>query len=320
MDNGAFGQMGSPHTLDTFGHNLGLAYPDLANQSNPEPLSTPQLMPTGPPQRSQPNPNSSRRHASSGSVMAYLEHPHTRSVSELQPSCGQSTFGTRPVFTFGSDSAFQARYYAPPAESEDVGAVEGRMLDVLATLEPQRSASSTQPSSPTLSKHKRRQAAIEEPDTRVNGAVGADNKNNNNNSARYKRARHTNHNSLSTSDDPSVPMKIDETLQKDCFKTSPRRPRETLPRAPRRQSDDSKPPRQNLTEDEKKQNHIKSEQKRRNQIKAGFADLVQLLPETSSAGPSKCVILTQAVEWLSGLIEGNKRLRAQLESLGGEVA
>jgi hypothetical protein len=72
--------------------------------------------------------------------------------------------------------------------------------------------------------------------------------------------------------------------------------------------------RQNLTEEEKKMNHIRSEQKRRNQIKEGFADLTTMMPD-SSAGASKCAILSQAVDWLSGLIEGNEQLRAQLETM-----
>jgi Helix-loop-helix DNA-binding domain len=77
---------------------------------------------------------------------------------------------------------------------------------------------------------------------------------------------------------------------------------------------DPKGARQNLTEEEKKMNHIRSEQKRRNQIKEGFADLTAMMPD-SSAGASKCAILSQAVDWLSGLIEGNEQLRAQLESM-----
>jgi len=87
-----------------------------------------------------------------------------------------------------------------------------------------------------------------------------------------------------------------------------------------RKGSDAKPARVNLTEEEKKMNHIRSEQKRRNQIKEGFADLTDLMPETVSTGPSKCTILSKAVEWVQDLIEGNRKLREQLNSLVGSTA
>ena len=94
---------------------------------------------------------------------------------------------------------------------------------------------------------------------------------------------------------------------------------DTTPLTPGGKSSDPKPARVNLTEEEKKMNHIRSEQKRRNQIKEGFADLTDLMPDAASAGPSKCTILAKAVDWVSDLIEGNKKLREQLNSLTGST-
>ena len=222
---------------------------------------------------------------------------------------------SRSGLTFGSDASFQAQYYAPPSSSEDMQAVEGRMMGVLAGLEAQPSAANTQPSSPVLNKPKRRYAAVDSSAAPIDGdhpgkGVQSAQK-------RQRLAKDDAHAGTSVASMPSDPPRRPKKDRRKASLGSP--PDESISGVPDSRGNDTKPPRQNLTEEEKKLNHIKSEQKRRNQIKAGFADLIQLLPETTSAGPSKCVVLAQAVEWLSDLIEGNKRLQAQLDSLHSDA-
>ena len=76
-----------------------------------------------------------------------------------------------------------------------------------------------------------------------------------------------------------------------------------------------KPPRENLTEEQKRENHIKSEQKRRTLIKTGFDDLCILVPGLQGGNMSKSLVLTTATSWLTELLEGNKRLQSQLNSM-----
>ena len=75
----------------------------------------------------------------------------------------------------------------------------------------------------------------------------------------------------------------------------------------------SKAARENLSETQKRENHIKSEQKRRGAIKEGYHDLGQIVPNLSSSGYSKSMMLTMAADWLEELIKGNEEL-ASLES------
>ncbi|KAL1900884.1 hypothetical protein Sste5346_001945 [Sporothrix stenoceras] len=77
----------------------------------------------------------------------------------------------------------------------------------------------------------------------------------------------------------------------------------------------AKPPRENLTEEQKRENHIKSEQKRRTLIKTGFEDLCILVPGLQGGNLSKSLVLTTASSWLSELLDGNKRLETELQSM-----
>jgi len=85
----------------------------------------------------------------------------------------------------------------------------------------------------------------------------------------------------------------------------------------RSMADGSSPPktRENLSEEQKRENHIKSEQKRRTMIKEGFEDLAKVVPGLHNGGMSKSGMLQVAGKFLGDLLEGNDRLRKQLEAV-----
>ncbi|KAK7755648.1 hypothetical protein SLS62_002258 [Diatrype stigma] len=74
----------------------------------------------------------------------------------------------------------------------------------------------------------------------------------------------------------------------------------------------AKAARENLSESQKRENHIKSEQKRRGAIKEGYQDLGQIVPNLSSSGYSKSMMLTMSADWLEELIKGNDELARRL--------
>jgi len=74
-------------------------------------------------------------------------------------------------------------------------------------------------------------------------------------------------------------------------------------------------PRQNLTDNQKKQNHIQSEKKRRDHISAGFQALPDVVPGINGKGLSKALQLQEAAKFIKNLVDGNERLRKQLEEL-----
>ena len=205
----------------------------------------------------------------------------------------------RPRFTFGSDAAFQPHFYAPPPNTANMRTAEG----LLAGLEAQHSASNTRPPSPVLIKSKRRHESEE-----------------GENQPRRQRSRHFKSDSTLDVALSAVPSNLSLPSRRGRRRTTiGSEDHDATLGGPSLCGFDPRPQRQNLTEEEKKLNHIKSEQKRRNQIKAGFSDLMSLLPDSATAGPSKCVILARAVEWLTGLIEGNERLRVQLKALDHQL-
>ena len=225
---------------------------------------------------------------------------------------------------FGSDAGFQSQRYAPPPSLEDSQIIEGRVLKVLEGLEEaQTSSAYTQSSSPVIPRLKRRcSGAIL--DTSEQGAhVRA-------NDAYFeydgkgvggkRRRRSKNHDHKGPITTPSK-LKVQSHHPRKARSDTKVRSSSDEGRwdQHRPHLGDHKSSRQNLTEEEKKQNHIKSEQKRRNQIKEGFDALMELIPDGMSAATSKCAILSKAAEWLSDLIDGNERLRAQLAALDRNI-
>ncbi|KAJ3219045.1 hypothetical protein HK099_004838 [Clydaea vesicula] len=68
-----------------------------------------------------------------------------------------------------------------------------------------------------------------------------------------------------------------------------------------------------LTEYQKKQNHVVSEKKRRTNIKAGFAQLVSLVPElTESTHKSEAVILQKSIDYIHQLIQQQQDYKLEL--------
>ena len=225
---------------------------------------------------------------------------------------------------FGSDAGFRSQCYAPPPSLEDSQVIEGRVLKVLEGLEEaQTSATNTQPSSPIISKLKRHCSNTNPNAARqMSGLYTEDvDSNQGGKSASEKRRRKSkNHDHEEWAENPhgvnmqsrrSKKMKPDIKIRLSSDEGRLNR-RRSYPA-------DHRPQRQNLTEEEKKQNHIKSEQKRRNQIKEGFDALIELIPDGMSAATSKCAILAKAAEWLSGLIDGNERLRGELAAIDGRI-
>ena len=226
----------------------------------------------------------------------------------------------RQALGFGSDTSFQSHHFAPPPGSEDPKAVEGRIMKTLDQLENSGSAENTQPSSPILEKSRR---DFRGPNTssrnleldNITGPNGEGTELVSPTEKRRRKAKDEDLDSDSGDDDDDV-----EDLHRPAKKSKPNVKERTSidsSKGNRRksQSSDQKPARQNLTEGEKKLNHIKSEQKRRNQIKEGFSNLTTLMPDGVSASASKCAILTKAVQWMDELIAGNKKLKAQLDSM-----
>jgi hypothetical protein len=218
-----------------------------------------------------------------------LRGGHHSSLAEDQTTLG-----------FGSDSNFANHHYAPPPGTTDLEEVEGRVLGTLKIFQPSNSVPNTQPPSPVRSKKKRP----------IEGGP----------SATHERSQIKKH---KRSDNSEVKFEGSSSSEEIPRRKNGQRAKDTSDSlSTRRKSRTAESKRQNLTEAEKRENHIRSEQKRRNQIKEGFANLLALMPESLSEGSSnsKCIILSKAVDWLDSLVEGNTKLRHQLELLGGSVS
>ena len=220
------------------------------------------------------------------------------------PNKNERLFVRDSALGFGSDASFANHHYAPPPGTENIEAIEGRMLETLNSLEPSHSVTgNTQPSSPIIARKKRALTEASAVRSSGNSTPGSDGQLLANRKAETR---------LST-------LKDQETYynrKKARIAEAKQSPSEQSI-LQRRKSRASETRRQNLTEKEKKENHIKSEQKRRNQIKEGFASLLALMPDGVVEGStnSKCIVLAKAVDWLTELQEGNERLRIQLRLL-----
>ncbi|ORX67451.1 hypothetical protein DL89DRAFT_44839 [Linderina pennispora] len=68
-----------------------------------------------------------------------------------------------------------------------------------------------------------------------------------------------------------------------------------------------------LTEEEKKANHIASEQKRRQNIRAGYDQLIQIVPTLTPSQRSEALILQKTVEYIKYLLMEREILEGQLK-------
>ena len=232
---------------------------------------------------------------------------HSRRMSDTPVTYPLNGSSGRSALTFGSDAAFQAHYYAPPDNLDNMHTMEGRMMGMLAGLEAQPSANNTQPSSPLLNKNKRPRARVSDQDGSTEHEADLENAE----PSHSKRPRRMVSEGAAKRDSEPAPTSAARSSRRDRSRPSLASPQH------RRRASEGKAARQNLSEKQKQQNHIESEKRRRTHINAGIDDLLQLLPE-GTVGSSKCVMLARTVEWLSGLKDGNKRLQTQLDSLEKE--
>ena len=232
---------------------------------------------------------------------------------------------------WGSDQSFLHHGFVAPPNQETVEDVTKTMLTKMECLEPQTSAANTRPSSPTTERRKRPTNKEDEGSglSRQNGLglrdVGSTTQGSIESRPKKRRKGKVKLEAELEEDDGQLleatqrPKKLPRTSSSRTSKVKQRvLSEEPQTKRARSLSGEQKSGRENLTEEQKRSNHILSEQKRRNLIRQGFEDLCELVPDLKGGGFSKSAMLTQAADWLDELIHGNKRLRAQLESLGEE--
>ncbi|KAL7963572.1 hypothetical protein V8C34DRAFT_265987 [Trichoderma compactum] len=233
-----------------------------------------------------------------------------------------STTRAIPVdYQWGSDSNFNlAQGYTPEANKETVETQHQEQLKCLECLEPNQSAATTRPSSPTNSQptfpiglHGDTSESAERPDDDDDDDAPP----------RKRRKSKIKKDSTEEGEDQSTNGSKPAAAKRRKAKgdrngsiSSP--PMEVGMAGKRRKSalNGVKPPRENLSEEQKRENHIRSEQKRRTLIKEGFDDLCEIVPGLNGGGFSKSTMLTMTADWLEELLVGNRDLTAQLAALG----
>lgn len=205
------------------------------------------------------------------------------------------------ILGFGSDAAFANRCYtAPPGQDETL--VTNKLMAVVQNIAGPSGEPESHPNSPTIG----RKRNSKDMDDEVPAHLSHTRKRR---QSELEEAQSGNSSEEET--DPSGNQRKGSKTDRPSWNDYRRKSRGKL----------NEPKRHNLTEKEKRQNHIRSEQKRRNQIKEGFASLLAMMPEAyaEGSGNSKCIILAKSVKWLTGLNDGNLRLRSQLAQLGGSL-
>ncbi|MCJ1432895.1 hypothetical protein MMC27_002253 [Xylographa pallens] len=243
----------------------------------------------------------------------------------LQTSLARSDGGSH--LQWGSDGNFANNQFFPPAHLETVAHVTDGLLERVQIFAERTSANSTQTSSPTAqrSKNDGNTAKVVEQITQANTELGHEGEDANI-SPKWRKRRKARPEVKEEEDAPgdeeedwqeSIPRRgkrqkrtSGKTGKKSTVEMSHKKGRES-------ESTEHRPGRDNLTEEQRRENHILSEQKRRNLIKQGFDDLSELVPGLKSGGFSKSAMLTQAVEWLEALLDGNARLVTQLGEMDG---
>ncbi|MCJ1472154.1 hypothetical protein MMC13_000801 [Lambiella insularis] len=276
-----------------------------------------------------------RHGGSSGDRITFNGGLHLARNNQFDSS---KTIGEGPVHAdggshlqWGSDNNFSSNQFFPPPHLETEAHVTDGLLERVQNLAERTSAASTQPSSPVMQRPKK------EPNITNGGGYVQDLAHDGSDNVDDARATP---NTIAKKRRKARPEIKDEDLaaneEEDDWQGSiPRRGKRQkrsmikngkknnhiLSQAKHRDSEptDQKTGKDNLTEEQRRENHILSEQKRRNLIKQGFDDLSELVPGLKSGGFSKSAMLTQAVEWLEALLDGNTRLQMQLGELEGGV-
>ncbi|MCJ1284473.1 hypothetical protein MMC26_003805 [Xylographa opegraphella] len=240
---------------------------------------------------------------------------------ERSPQNGLAHSDGSSHLQWGSDGNFANNQFFPPAHLETVAHVTDGLLERVQTFAERTSANSTQPPSPIVQRAKNdsnRAKPVEQITVLKTNFdhEGEDAKV----SPRWRKRRKT----RPEVKEEDAPGDEEEDWQEPISRRGKRQKRslgkagkkfsldENHSKGRESESTEHRPGRDNLTEEQRRENHILSEQKRRNLIKQGFDDLSELVPGLKSGGFSKSAMLTQAVEWLESLLDGNARLVAQL--------
>ncbi|EGR52850.1 uncharacterized protein TRIREDRAFT_21255 [Trichoderma reesei QM6a] len=225
-------------------------------------------------------------------------------------------------YQWGSDSNFNLHQgYTPGANKETVELQQQEQLKCLECLEPNKSAATTRPSSPTNSQstfslglQRDVSEAAERPADHDDDAPPR----------KRRKSKIVKKDSTEEGDDegvnaikPAAGKRRKAKGERTGSVSSP--PTEAGTTHKRRKSalSAAKTPRENLSEEQKRENHIRSEQKRRTLIKEGFDDLCEIVPGLRGGGFSKSTMLTMTAEWLEELLLGNRELTAQLAAIEG---
>ena len=234
-----------------------------------------------------------------------------------------------PHLQWGSDGNFANNQFFPPAHLETVAHVTDGLLERVQTFAERTSANSTQPSSPIAQRSKNDSSIAKAISyvtcSKIDVSQEAEDANISPTWRKRRKAR------PEVKEEEDAPGDEEEDWQETVPRRGKRQKR-SLGKVGKKSSTEmnhnkgrdseateQRPGRDNLTEEQRRENHILSEQKRRNLIKQGFDDLSELVPGLKSGGFSKSAMLTQAVEWLESLLDGNARLAAQLGELNGHV-
>ena len=252
-----------------------------------------------------------------------IQHPNIPEATHLQ---------------WGSDTGFYGNGFIPPPEQKTEAEVSKEALSQLECFEPSFSAGNTQPSSPVMSRvryrtsrGRKRSTSPMPNDTKVE-ALGNDSPPHLVATTELGPSKRRRGLSKPKIENPGESVKVEArsdgkeepSSQARAKKHSSKKSKSKV-QSPVVQdrgkkgkvaNGEQKFSRDNLTDEQKRSNHIFSEQKRRNLIKQGFEDLCEMIPTLHDGGFSKSAMLTQAVDWLQDLLQGNERLRLQLKDMG----
>ncbi|KAL7912813.1 hypothetical protein GGI35DRAFT_263359 [Trichoderma velutinum] len=277
------------------------------------------LMQNGPGMRgSHKNNDSSTPRRPLGPPVGHLRHQEW-----MWGSKGRQNSTTRAIpvdYQWGSDSNFNlTQGYTPEANKETVETQHQEQLKCLECLEPNQSAATTRPSSPTNSQstfpiglHRDTSESAERPDDDDDAPPRKRRK------SKIKKDNTEEGDDQSTNGSkPAAAKRRKAKGDRNGSISSP--PMEVGMAGKRRKSalNGAKAARENLSEEQKRENHIRSEQKRRTLIKEGFDDLCEIVPGLNGGGFSKSTMLTMTADWLEELLVGNRDLTAQLAALEG---
>ncbi|RYP22826.1 hypothetical protein DL767_008972 [Monosporascus sp. MG133] len=221
--------------------------------------------------------------------------------------------GETPGLQWGSDSSFaRPQGFVPTSRNDTHEALEQERINYLKCLQLNRSAATTRPSSPTGN------GASGSGEVRDGDPDGHIEEDNPPAASPPKRRKSRPKEEAEEDGDTLSPTPPKPAAKKRKSKAHAHEPAESSTptlttrdaSGKRRKSgaSGSKAPRENLSEAQKRENHIKSEQKRRGAIKEGYQELCQIVPNLSSSGYSKSMMLTMAADWLEDLIRGNEEL------------